>query len=69
MHVPNTASRGLKQHQYAAKYPFHGQENGQLSFAAGHIIECEGESDDNWQFGTNIQVQFLAAPRGRAETA
>lgn len=51
--IPN---RGLKQHQYVARYPFHGQESGQLSFAAGHVIECEGESDDNWQFGTNLQV-------------
>lgn len=51
--IPN---RGLKQHQYVARYPFHGHESGQLSFAAGHVIECEGESDDNWQFGTNLQV-------------
>lgn len=46
----------LGEHQYRTRYPFHGQEIGQLSFAVGHIIECEGESDDNWQFGRNLST-------------
>eukprot|EP00037_Helgoeca_nana_P016675 m.156710 g.156710 ORF g.156710 m.156710 type:complete len:408 (-) comp23635_c1_seq2:2533-3756(-) len=44
----------LTKHQYVARYPFNGQDQGQLSFAAGHVIECDGDSDDNWQYGHNM---------------
>ena len=42
---------GLGPDQYRAKYPFHGQDTGQLSFGTGEIITVEGSPEDNWQYG------------------
>ncbi len=37
----------MRRHAYRAK------EAGQLSLSAGDVIECDGDPDDNWQYGHN----------------
>lgn len=42
--------------QYRAKYPFHAQDEGQLSFGPGEVILVDGDPEDNWQYGTSTRT-------------